>query len=127
MVLFGKQGKGEPDARSRAAVRPIMGRTAYCRVCDTDQRFSRCWLRVAPVTKCLCCGLLFKDPAALYEKTTPACPQCGEFLEHAGFEYGYCDNCDSKYELVAGAKPSLLPGPKQREAMNKVGKVWSPK
>jgi hypothetical protein len=54
----------------------------------------------------------------------PACPQCGELLEHPGFEYGLCDVCGSKHELVPGTRPSLLPNKVQREAMAKHGRVW---
>jgi hypothetical protein len=68
---------------------------------------------------------VFENPAALYNKNQPACPTCGEFLEQPGFEYGLCDGCGSKYEIMQGTVPSLLPNKKQRHAMNKVGKSWS--
>ena len=48
-----------------------------------------------------------------------------EFLEQPGFEYGQCDGCRSKYELVTGAKPGLLPNKQQRAEMDKVGKARS--
>ena len=86
---------------------------------------TRCWVRTAYLTQCMCCGLAFENPAALYQRNQPACPRCGEFLEHPGFEYGLCDVCGSKYELVAGAKPGLLPNKRQRDEMNKHGKAWS--
>jgi len=69
---------------------------------------------------------VFDDPAGLYRRALPVCARCGEYLEHPGFEYGLCDGCGSKYELVAGAKPGLLPNLKQRQEMDKHGKSRIP-
>ncbi len=74
------------------------------------------------MAKCECCGLDFPNPAKLYEPFQPICPQCEEFLEQPGFEYGICDGCGSKFELMSGTLPGLLPNRAQREAMNKVGR-----
>lgn len=123
MALFGRSDKAK-SAEAASPVRPVMGREALCSACNARKTFSRCWMRVEPVTQCSCCGLVFPNPRALYAKTHPACPQCGEFLEQPGFEYGLCDTCGSKYELVQGTKPGLLPNKKQRAEMDKVGKVW---
>jgi hypothetical protein len=76
------------------------------------------------VMRCSCCGLVFENPAALYKRLQAACPKCGEFLEQPGFEYGLCDGCGSRYELVPGTKPSLLPNRAQRAAMAKYGRAW---
>lgn len=107
-VLSGQQDEG---------ARPIMGQTAFCRICDGRRQFSRCWLRAAPVRRCTCCGMVFPDPRKLYHLNLPACPQCGEFLECAGFQYGLCDGCGSKFELMPGTRPGLLPNKKQRAQM----------
>jgi hypothetical protein len=101
-----------------------MGRDAFCRICNARQHVTRCWLQVDPVNPCTGCGTAFPDPAALYKKFQPACPRCGEFLEQPGFEYGLCDGCGSKYELVPGTKPGLLPNRTQRAAMAKYGHAW---
>jgi hypothetical protein len=121
-------GKKKPEAQSpqQESARAVMARSAYCRVCKADTQFTRCWLRIRPLQKCPCCGQQFDNPAALYARNQPACPRCGEYLEAQGFEYGLCDGCGSKYELVPNTKPSLIPNKKQRDEMNKVGKSWSP-
>ncbi len=100
-----------------------MGRKVHCRLCRGYQQFTRCWLRNKHVKQCPCCGLVFEDVAELYRKFQPSCPRCGECLEQPGFEYGICDGCGSKYELVQGAKPGLLPNKKQREEMDKIGRI----
>lgn len=123
MALFGKKDESEPGAAP--PVHQVIGREGYCAVCKDYRQFSQCWLRSAWVTKCPCCGLDFESPAALYKKDLPACPRCGEYLEHPGFEYGLCDRCGSKFELVQGAKPGLLPNKGQRDKMNVYGKTWS--
>ncbi|HOE65681.1 MAG TPA: hypothetical protein PLO62_04070 [Candidatus Hydrogenedentes bacterium] len=125
MALFGRRDKDAAKTAAPAGLRPTMGRIAYCRVCAKDQPMTRCWMRTAYLVQCMCCGLAFEDPAALYRRNQPACPRCGEFLEHPGFEYGLCDGCGSKYELVSGAKPGLLPNKRQRDEMSKQGKAWS--
>jgi len=107
-VSQGRQGEG---------VSPTMGVTAFCRICDERRQFSACWVRTAPVQRCTCCGTVFPDPRKLYQQNLPACPKCGEFLECAGFQYGLCDGCGSKYELMPGTRPGLLPNKKQRARM----------
>lgn len=127
MALFGRNDNkvaapsGSGDAPQG---RPVLGRDGYCRICGKRVMFSRCWQRPRPLAKCEACGTPFDNPAAVYAKTIPACPRCGEYLEQAGFEYGMCDECGSKYEFVQGAKPSLLPSRAQREAMDKNGRMW---
>lgn len=126
VALFGKADKEDRAERAAPAsqARPVVGRKAHCHVCSGHQQFSRCWLRVTPIVQCSTCGLVFEDPAALYRRSLPACPRCGEYLEQPGFEYGLCDGCGSKHELVPGTKPSLLPNKAQRAAMDKLGKAW---
>jgi len=126
MALFGRGEKKDavPENPEASAARPVMGREALCRICDKRQKFTRCWLRAEPVRRCSCCGLVFPDPAVLYAQRMPGCPQCGEPLEHPNFEYGLCDVCGSKHELVTGTKPTLLPNKAQREAMAKYGRMW---
>jgi len=76
------------------------------------------------VEECPCCDLKFEDPPFLYKRFQPTCPRCGEFLEQPNFEYGICDGCGSKYELMPGTKPGLLPNKAQRQEMDSHGKVW---
>lgn len=130
MALFRRKGDEAQPPRETAPsgqgeVRELMAQNAWCRLCNADQAFSRTWLRVKPPTACPCCGTPFDDLDALYRKNLPACPHCGEHLEHPGFQYGLCDGCGSKYELMQGAKPSLLPSKEQRKAMDQYGKAWS--
>ncbi len=73
-------------------------------------------------TYCMNCGLEFPDVDEVYKPIGPRCPNCEEPLEAAGFDYGLCDECGSKYELVPGTKPSWLPNQAQREEMNKLGR-----
>ncbi|MBI4556148.1 MAG: hypothetical protein HY706_01070 [Candidatus Hydrogenedentes bacterium] len=128
MALFGRGEK--PGTAGSAAqpsgANPTMGRRAFCRICNDYRNFSKCWLRAVPLNRCMCCGTVFDSPAKFYQRSLPVCPKCGEYLEHPGFEYGVCDGCNSKFELVGGAKPGLLPNRKQREEMNRHGKAWSP-
>lgn len=129
MALFGNRDKERPqDAQPQPqGFRQLQPRQVFCRTCDAQRVFSRCWQRTAPVTVCTGCKTPFDDPAALYRQNQPSCPRCGEFLEHPGFDYGLCDTCNSKYEIVPGTKPSLLPNKKQRDDMDKLGKTWSPR
>lgn len=127
MALFGK-GKKKPEAESsdsQGGAHPVMARESLCISCRTVQKFSRCWMRSSHVTQCQCCKLPFDNAATLYAKFQPACPRCAEPLEAPGFEYGLCDTCESKHELVDGAKPGLLPNYKQRQERDKHGKSWS--
>ncbi len=126
MALFGRSDK-EKEAVASSGVpqaRPVMGREGYCRICKKRVMFTRCWQRPRPLAKCEACSAPFDNPVAVYAKTIPACPRCGEYLEQAGFEYGMCDGCGSKYEFVQGAKASLLPNRVQRDEMDKVGRAW---
>lgn len=75
------------------------------------------------VRACTSCGMPFPNAGELYRGFQPSCPQCGEFLEHPGFDYGICDNCGSKFELPDGAKPGLLPNKEQRHRMGIIGPV----
>jgi len=123
VALFSR-GDRESKDPSVTQTRPVLGREAFCRICGSRQQFTRCWLRVGYVAPCPSCGAVFNDPAALYKKTLPECPRCGEYLEQPGFEYGLCDGCGSKFEVVAGSKPSLLPNKQQRAEMEKLGHAW---
>ena len=114
-----------PRGQQDEGVRPIMGQVAFCRICDGHRQFSRCWLRAAPVQRCSCCGLAFPDPRKLYQQDLPTCPKCGEYLECSGFQYGLCDGCGSKFELMPGTRPGLLPNKKQRAQMNTAGRSRS--
>ena len=122
MALFSRGDKGKQAGGAEAVV--VVGRRAHCRICDDYRPFSKCWLRMRQMTRCPGCDSAFEDVAELYRKFQPACPQCGEFLEQPGFEYGLCDSCGSKFELVQGTKPGLLPNRRQRAEMDKLGKVW---
>ena len=132
MALFGrgnkdagKQGASGPQRPANSGMRPIVGRAVWCRVCDREQQLSRCWRRMGLMAQCPSCGCTFENPAALYSRFQPACPQCAEPLEQPNFDYGLCDGCGSKYEIVEGAKPGLLPNRQQRAEMEKHGKSWS--
>ena len=125
MALFGR-GKDKEDGNTPASqVFPLVAKKAYCRMCDKDQSFTRCWRRAALVRQCPCCGMSFPDAGALYRRALPICPQCGEFLEQPNFDYGLCDGCGSKFELMDGTRPTLLPNKRQRAEMEKSGKSWT--
>lgn len=123
MALFGK--KKSDSAPPESVMRQAAPRKAYCRICNAEQVFSTCWERVGMLRRCTFCRCSFENPEKLYERHLPVCPACGEYLEHPTFLYGLCSGCGSKYELMPGAKPSLLPNRSQREAMEKHGKSWS--
>src|SRR5688500_1112153 len=110
MALFGRGNKDAVDPKSAGAeTHPLVGRRVYCRICGDERQFTRCWRRTAMVRACTSCGLHFENPRALYAKFQPACPQCAEPLEQPGFDYGFCDGCGSKYEIMEGTRPGLLP------------------
>jgi hypothetical protein len=113
----------QPQGQSQA--KPTNPQNAYCRICSDYRPFKRCWLRVGQLPQCPCCGHAFENRAAVYAMDLPVCPKCGEYLEHPGFQYGLCDGCGSKYELMEGTVPSLLPNRQQRAEMEKHGKSWS--
>ncbi len=127
MALFGRSDK-TPSAPKPGAgdqgMHPIVGRTIHCRVCDAERMLTRCWRRTALVRQCTCCGTPFENPRLLYAKIPPVCPKCGEPLEQPSFDYGLCDGCGSKYEIVEGTKPGLLPNRQQRAEMEKHGHAW---
>lgn len=128
MALFsrgGKEGSGAGSAPEQQQVNPLVPKRAFCRVCDAERMFTRTWRRVRVMLQCPCCKLVFDNPAALYAKTLPLCPKCGEFLEQPNFDYGLCDGCGSKFELMDGTRPCLLPNYRQRQEMEKHGKSWS--
>ncbi|MBP8132467.1 MAG: hypothetical protein KA184_23045 [Candidatus Hydrogenedentes bacterium] len=126
MALFGLGRKRDGQSGDTGdQTFPIVGHTAYCRICDAERMFTRCWRRAAMLRQCPCCGTAFERPEALYARAQPACPQCGEPLEQPDFDYGLCDGCGSKFELMEGTRPSLLPNRQQREEMAKHGKSWS--
>jgi hypothetical protein len=125
MALFSGKNKDTEKQGAAPPIRQVVGREVFCTICNAGRMFSRCWLRVAAVSKCSCCGLDFPDPEALYRKNLPVCTHCGEYLEHPGFEYGLCDGCGTKFELVQGAKPGILPNKQQRDKMSTYGKTWS--
>jgi hypothetical protein len=125
MALFGRGG-GDKARRPVEEAHPLVGRVIYCRICDKDLMFTRCWRRMVQMQKCPCCGLVFDNPAELYKRFQALCPQCAEPLEQPSFDYGFCDGCGSKYEIMEGSKPGLLPNRKQRAEMDKHGKAWSP-
>jgi hypothetical protein len=118
MGLF---GRGSNRSSDKPEIHPLTARVIYCRICDAERPFTRCWHRVRMVAQCPCCGLVFEDPRALYARFQPMCPRCEEPLESPGFDYGVCDVCHSKYEIIEGAKPGLLPNLQQRKEMAKYG------
>lgn len=124
MALFGRRQKA--DKPGSAEVHPLVGRAVFCGVCGKEQMFNRCWRRASHVRQCPCCQLVFEDAAALYRRFQAVCPQCGEPLEQPGFDYGLCDGCGWKFEIVEGTKPGLLPNRQQRAEMDKHGKARSP-
>lgn len=124
MALFGKteQGKRQKGSDIESKV-PVPPQEWYCRICDARQVFTRCWKRQTVQVGCKCCGMGFEHPEEHYKTSQPRCPKCEEYLEQPGFEYGICDGCGSKFELLQGSPANLLPSSKQREEMDKVGKI----
>lgn len=114
---------GDGSAATSKGTRPVLGREVRCRVCEKAQQFSKCWLRVELLQKCPECEMVFEDPEFIYNQRIPSCPRCREYLEQPGFEYGKCDACGSKFELVQGCVPNLLPNKAQRDAMDRVGRT----
>ncbi len=121
MTLFGKKEKEEaaPAPQRPAGMTPLVGKKAFCTICNDYRQFSRVWKRTEPVRQCTCCGTAFENVGQLYAAFQPKCPRCAEFLEHPGFDYGLCDACGSKFELVDGAKPGFLPNLQQRQHMSR--------
>ena len=124
MALFRKSDDGKRgDVAGGKA--PTLPQKAYCKICEGERSFTNCWRRVGYVTQCEFCREAIPDPAARYKDFQASCPRCEELLEQPNFEYGICDGCGSKYELVVGTLPGILPNRAQREAMKKHG-PWSP-
>lgn len=128
MSLFKRLLSSDASEPSKPAQEtfPLVARKVWCSVCNDMTAFTRVWRRAAVMRSCSNCGQVFEDPHALYSRFQPACPKCGEPLEQPNFDYGFCDCCGSKFELMEGAKPGLLPNQQQRDEMNKHGKSWSP-
>ncbi len=99
---------------------------AFCRICNDYRQFTRCWLRVDRFERCPDCGFEFPDVDFIYGRHQPVCPQCEEYLEQPDFEYGFCDVCGSKFEIMGPSRPTLLPNRQQRAEMNKHGRVRRP-
>lgn len=125
MALFSRGPKKEESGGASAAgsTNILVGREVYCSVCKKPSAFTRCWRRVKPERQCACCGFAFADLRALYSASQPSCPQCAEPLEQPNFDYGLCDSCGSKFEILEGTKPSLFPNREQRQEMDKHGKA----
>lgn len=126
MALFNRGRAQEEKAAKSDPVHPLVGRELPCQICGTRQMFTRSWRRKVPLNQCPCCGLQFESVEKIYRQFQPQCPKCEEPLEMPGFDYGFCDACGSKFEIVTGTKPGLLPNRQQREAMKKYGKVRRP-
>lgn len=124
MALFGR-GKDSMEPPPKEATYPLTPRRAYCPVCSAEKVFTKMWRRAGMMAKCPCCGQLLENPALLYRQIQPACPRCEEPLEQPGFDYGFCDGCGSKFELVEGTKPGLIPNLRQRRERDKFGKSRS--
>ena len=123
MALFRRKGaEGTPPAATETR-HPLVSRTIYCAVCDAERKFSRCWRRLYPERTCAACGTVFEAGMRVYQQIQPACPKCEEPLEQPGFDYGLCDQCGSKFEIMEGTKPGLLPNRAQRDAMNQRGRA----
>jgi len=118
-AMFRKQEKGEP---ARDNIQRLPSREVFCRICNKATTFSHVWKRISPQSYCMNCGYEFPDVDLVYMPFGPRCPQCEEPLEAAGFDYGLCDECSSKYELVPHTKPSWLPNQAQREKINQQGR-----
>lgn len=125
MALFGNKGaqaNRQPSQDIESKV-PVPPQEWYCRICDARRVFTHCWKRQTMQSGCKCCGTGFELPEKHYKRSQPRCPKCEEYLEQPGFEYGICDGCGSKFELMKGTPANLLPNAQQREEMNKVGKI----
>lgn len=123
MALFNRGAGKEEKASKAESVHPIVGKEQLCSVCSARRMFTRSWHRIRPVTQCPCCGLTFESVQKVYSQVQPQCPKCEEPMEQPNFDYGLCDTCGSKFEIVAGTKPGLLPNQQQRADMRKFGKV----
>lgn len=126
MALFNKKGGGGPAPDGEVQQPPAVqqpARRVYCKVCEKDTTFSKCWKRLLPLKACSVCKAPFRVPKQIYDMQVPHCPKCGEYVEHPGFDYGVCDECNSRFELVEGCVPGLLPNRKQRAEMEQYGKI----
>ena len=125
MAFFRRKKEAAASPVKPSSERILVARDSYCRICKDLRKFTRCWQRVGMMSTCPCCGLAFEEPRALYAKNQPMCPRCSEFLEQPGFEYGLCDGCGTKYELVEGARPGFMPNKEQRAEMEQYGRSRS--
>lgn len=121
MALFSRGGNKEEKQPKGESIHPLVGKEHLCQVCGGRRMFTRSWRRVHPLAQCPLCGVPFESVQKVYSQFQPQCPRCEEPLEQPGFDYGFCDGCGSKFEIVAGTKPGLLPNRQQREAMKKFG------
>jgi hypothetical protein len=119
-------GRGRKQGAGKQEKFPLMAREAWCSVCHKSTRFTRVWRCAHPLSACSACGCEFDMPELIYDRIQPTCPKCEEPMEQPGFDYGLCDCCGSKFELVEGTKPGLLPNKYQRAEMRKHGRSWSP-
>jgi hypothetical protein len=125
MGLFGRRkADKEAGANVKKDINILVGKSFVCRICSVERSFTKCWRRVNPLRRCQCCATPFENPGLLYSQPSPVCPKCGELLEQPGFDYALCDGCGSKFEVMDGTKPGLLPNKRQREEMAKHGKVY---
>ncbi len=122
---FSKSDAAGKRAEQTMEAYPLVAKQAWCSVCDKTQTFTKVWRRAVMMRRCPNCGMEFDEPSLLYQRTQPICLQCREPLEQPSFDYGFCDGCGSKFELMDGAKPGLLPNQAQRNEMDKHGKSWS--
>lgn len=125
MALFGRRGDTPAEAPRERGEFPLPPRRAHCSVCAKEQSFTKSWRRNGMVRQCTCCGMVFENPAALYNLVQPVCPKCEEPLEQPNFDYGLCDGCGSKFELIENTKPGLIPNLRQRRERDSHGKSRS--
>lgn len=123
MALFGLGDRGKKPAAAATPTHLLPAKQAWCRICEAPRTFTRSWRRVAHVRECPCCQAAFEDVGRIYAAFQPQCPRCEELLEQPHFEYGLCDGCGSKFELMEGSKPGWLPNLAQRREMAKHGKI----
>ncbi len=124
MSWFGKS-KESQEQPPKESVYPLTPRKAHCSVCHAEKMFTKLWRRAGMMAVCPCCKTALENPALLYKQIQAVCPRCDEPLEQPGFDYGLCDGCGSKFELVEGTKPGLIPNYAQRQERDRHGKSRS--
>lgn len=123
MGLFRRDKNKNAAPLAENAVHPLVSRVIFCTICRGERPFSKCWKRSGMVTTCTACNQPLGDPRTLYHhQQQPKCPHCEEYLEQPDFEYGICDGCGAKYEIMQGTKPGLLPNKQQRDSMDRHGR-----